>query len=63
MKKILAMAVLALIPLLQTACGGPPTQTEQQTLVDRSTLAMQEMMTQQISDEPRKLLTLSLIHI
>ncbi len=57
MKKILAMAVLALVPLLQSACGGPPTQTEQQTLVDRSTLAMQEMMTQTVSDEPRKLLT------
>ncbi len=55
MKRILVIAALVLLPALQAACG-PTTQAEQQTLVDRATLATQEMMTQTVSDSPRKLL-------
>lgn len=55
MIRFVAMAALALLALLQTACTGS-TPGEQQTLVDRATLAAQEMMTQTISDGPRDLL-------
>jgi len=55
MMRILAIAALALATLTQAGCG-PATQGEQQTLVDRATLATQEMMTQTTSDDPRILL-------
>jgi lipid-binding SYLF domain-containing protein len=55
MMRILAIAALALAMLMQAGCG-PATQGEQQTLVDRATLATQDMMTQTTSDDPRILL-------
>jgi SH3 domain-containing YSC84-like protein 1 len=56
MRRLLAAAALTLMALLQSGCGGPPSQGEQQTLVDRSALATQEMMTQTVSNGPRDLL-------
>ncbi len=47
-----AMAALAALALLQTACSAN-TQGEQQTLVDRATLTVQEMMTQTVSRDPQ----------
>ena len=55
MIRFVAMAALASLALLQAACTGN-TPGEQQTLVDRATLAAQEMMTQTVSDGPRDLL-------
>ncbi len=55
MSRILAMAALALLTVVQTACSAR-TKGEQQTLVDRAALAVQEMMTQTVSDDPRELL-------
>ena len=55
MIRFVATAALALLALLPAACTSN-TPGEQQTLVDRATLAAQEMMTQTISDEPRELL-------
>ena len=55
MNRFLAMAALALLTVQQTACSssGPG---EQQTLVDRATLTVQEMMTQTVSQDPKSLL-------
>jgi lipid-binding SYLF domain-containing protein len=50
MKRILLAAALALFPSLAEA------QTEIQALVDRSTLSLQEMMTQENSQTPRTML-------
>lgn len=55
MIRFVAMAALALLALSQAACTGN-TPGEQQTLVDRATLTVQEMTTQTISDGPRNLL-------
>lgn len=54
MFRYVVITVLTVIALTQTACSGT-TQNEQQTLVDRATLTMQEMMTQTVSDGPRDL--------
>jgi len=51
----IAIIVLAMFSLSQTACS-PTTQNEQQTLVDRAALAVQEMMTQNVTDGPRDLI-------
>jgi lipid-binding SYLF domain-containing protein len=55
MIRFLTMAALAALALLQTACSanGPG---QQQTLVDRATLTVQEMMNQNVSQDPKKLL-------
>jgi lipid-binding SYLF domain-containing protein len=42
------------LPLLGTGCGGPPGR--EQTLVDRATLTVQDMMTQTLSDKPLQML-------
>jgi lipid-binding SYLF domain-containing protein len=55
MIRFLTMAALAALALVQTACSvnGPG---QQQTLVDRATLTVQEMMNQNVSQDPKKLL-------
>jgi lipid-binding SYLF domain-containing protein len=55
MNRFVATAALALLALLQTACSAN-TQGEQQTLVDRATLTVQDMMTQTVSEDPKNLL-------
>jgi SH3 domain-containing YSC84-like protein 1 len=55
MNRFLAMIALATTVLLQTACSSN-TPGEQQTLVDRATLTLQEMMTQNVSQDPKSLL-------
>lgn len=55
MNRFVATAALALLALLQTACSAN-TQGEQQTLVDRATLTVQDMMTQTVSQDPKDLL-------
>ena len=55
MNRFLAMAALATTVLLQAACS-PTTPGEQQILVDRATLTVQEMMLQNISQDPKSLL-------
>src|SRR3954454_3427091 len=56
MRRLLAFAAVAFLAAGQTGCGGPPSQGEQQTLVDRAALSTQEMVTQQITNGPRDLL-------
>ena len=51
----LAMAGSAVALLLQTACSSP-TPGEQQALVDRATLTVQEMLAQNVSQDPKTLL-------
>ena len=51
MKRILVAVALSLLPL-----AGAHAQGDQQALVDRSTLALQEMMTQNVSQDPRRAL-------
>jgi lipid-binding SYLF domain-containing protein len=55
MIRFLATAALAALMLLQAACSAN-TQGEQQTLVDRATLTIQDMMTQTVSQDPKDLL-------
>ena len=55
MIRFLALAALAVFGLVQAGCSANA-QGEQQTLVDRATLTMQEMMTQTVSSGPRDLL-------
>ena len=55
MNRFVATAALALLALLQAACSAN-TKGEQQTLVDRATLTVQDMMTQTVSDDPKSLL-------
>ena len=55
MIRIVATAALAVLTLLQSACSAN-TPGEQQTLVDRATLTVQDMMTQTISQDPKNLL-------
>jgi lipid-binding SYLF domain-containing protein len=56
MIRYLAVAMLATIAMLQTACSNSSTAGEQQVLVDRAALTVQEMMTQNVSQDPRSLL-------
>jgi lipid-binding SYLF domain-containing protein len=51
MKRMLIAAALSLLPLAAAQAQG-----DQQALVDRSTLALQEMMTQTVSQDPRIML-------
>jgi SH3 domain-containing YSC84-like protein 1 len=51
----LLLAAVAMLPLLLTACGKPE-QGEAQTLVDRATLTVQDMMSQGVSQDPRNTL-------
>jgi SH3 domain-containing YSC84-like protein 1 len=51
---LLAVAALAVLPLLAPRTAHA--QGDEQTLVDRATLAVQEMATSSLSDDPRKLL-------
>src|SRR5580704_14925588 len=51
MKRILVAVALSLLPLV-----GAHAQGDQQALVDRSTLALQEMMTQSVSQDPQRAL-------
>jgi lipid-binding SYLF domain-containing protein len=51
-----ATVALAALALLQTACSTDNSRGEQQTMVDRATLTVQEMMTQTVSRDPRDLL-------
>src|SRR5579859_3394967 len=53
-RSLLAGAALAVLALL--APRPAHAQGDQQTLVDRSTLALQEMMNQSLSDDPRRML-------
>lgn len=47
-------AALLLLPLLQAGCST--SRGEEQTLVDRATLTVQEMVNQTVSDEPQTML-------
>jgi lipid-binding SYLF domain-containing protein len=55
MIRFVTMAALAALALVQTACSadGPG---QQQTLADRATLTVQEMMNQNVSQDPKSLL-------
>jgi lipid-binding SYLF domain-containing protein len=54
MIRVLIAAAFGLLSLLTATAARA--QSEQQTLVDRSTLALQEMMTQTVSNDPKTLL-------
>ncbi len=54
MTRLFFAALLALLPLL--AAGTARAQTEQQTLVDRATLTVQEMFSDAVNPEGRRLL-------
>lgn len=54
MIRLLAVGLLALIPFF--AAPAAHAQTEQQTLVDRATLTVQEMFSDKVNPEGRKLL-------
>jgi lipid-binding SYLF domain-containing protein len=56
MIRFLATAAVVALTLLQTACSMDDGHGAQQTLVDRATLTVQEMMTQTVSRDPRDLL-------
>jgi lipid-binding SYLF domain-containing protein len=56
MRQFLATAALLATAMLQTACSTGSTPGAQQTLVDRATLTVQEMMTQTVSNDPKDLL-------
>ena len=51
---LLAAAVLGLLPWL--APGHAQAQGDEQTLVDRATLALQDMVNQSMSEDPRRML-------
>jgi lipid-binding SYLF domain-containing protein len=53
MIRYLLLAALAVLPLLP---GRAHAQGDEQTLVDRATLTVQEMMTQNVSQDPKSLL-------
>lgn len=55
MIRFVATAALAMLALLQTSCSAN-TPGEQQTLVDRSALTVQDIMTQTVSNDPKNLL-------
>ena len=52
MNRFLALAALAAATLLQAACSNN-TPGEQQSLVDRAALTVQDMMTQNVSQDPK----------
>src|ERR1700733_2908643 len=54
MHRALLIIMTVILPLLGTGCGSTPGQ--EQTLVDRATLPVQDMMTQTLSDKPQHLL-------
>jgi SH3 domain-containing YSC84-like protein 1 len=60
MNRFLAMAAVVTtvvaMALPQTACSPTSTQSEQQSLIDRATLTVQDMMTQNVSQDPKSLL-------
>src|SRR3954469_25959044 len=56
MNRFLALAALAATVLLQAACSTGNTPGAQQTLVDRATLTVNDMMTQTISKDPQSVL-------
>jgi lipid-binding SYLF domain-containing protein len=56
MIRFLVMAALAALTLAQTACSTGMQGGDQQTLVDRATLTIQEMMTQTVSQDPKDML-------
>ena len=53
LRALLAM-IAVILPLLGTGCSSP--SGREQTLVDRATLTVQDMMTQTLSDKPQNLL-------
>jgi lipid-binding SYLF domain-containing protein len=55
MNRFVATAALTLLALLQSGCSAN-SPGEQQTLVDRATLTVQDMMTQTVSQDPKDLL-------
>jgi lipid-binding SYLF domain-containing protein len=55
MIRFVATAALALLALLQAGCSAN-SPGEQQTLVDRATLVVQDMMVQSVSQDPKDLL-------
>ena len=55
MIRFVATAALAIMALLQASCSAN-TPGEQQTLVDRSALTVQDIMTQTVSHDPQNLL-------
>ena len=55
MIRFVATAALALLALLQAGCSAN-SPGEQQSLVDRSALTIQDMMSQSVSQDPKKLL-------
>ena len=55
MIRFVATAALAMLALLQAGCSAN-TPGAQQTLVDRATLTVQDMMTQNVSQDPKTLL-------
>ena len=55
MIRFVATAALAMLALLQAGCSAN-SPGEQQTLVDRATLTIQDMMTQTVSQDPKDLL-------
>jgi lipid-binding SYLF domain-containing protein len=55
MIRFVATAALAMLALLQASCSAN-SPGEQQTLVDRATLTVQDMMTQTVSKDPQSLL-------
>src|SRR5579884_2940589 len=56
MSRILLAVVLALLPVVARAPSAYA-QTDQQSMVDRSTLALQDAVTLQASQQPRMSLT------
>jgi SH3 domain-containing YSC84-like protein 1 len=54
MIRTLLAGMVATLPLLQVGCAN--VQGEEQTLVDRATLTVQEIMTQTVSEDPRDML-------
>ncbi len=55
MIRYLGIVALALLSLLPAGCG-PGASGDQQTLVDRATLTVQDMMNQRVSQDPKSLL-------
>jgi lipid-binding SYLF domain-containing protein len=49
------LAAVAVLPLMLAGCGAPD-RGDAQTLVDRATLSVQDMMNQTVSDDPQRAL-------
>ncbi|HXT78045.1 MAG TPA: YSC84-related protein [Acetobacteraceae bacterium] len=54
MIRFLTIAAICLLPLIEAGCVKTP--GEEQTLVDRATLTAQEMLTQNVSQDPKTML-------